>query len=150
MQEGCWLHVRTLTEVTKCTKAVFRAHARKQTEAFGLITAPARVDGLHLTQADTVDAQARSEASRLFTEPLKQVFRLGKVSNVDYRNFVRYFLSLPPATSIGNHTDIKEFAYPAQNVSQRWVSPHLDTRTLTTHPPTAHPPTQQGNGNTSF
>ena len=114
---------------TKCTKAVFRAFARQQIQSFQALVMPEEVDDFHLTQADAIDAFARSEASRVITEPLKMTFKLSRFANADYRNFLRYFLSLPPATLTGNHTEAEGFDYPVQRCLTTHglrVSPFLD------------------------
>lgn len=110
-------------------KGSFQSFRSSKIENFYSLVSLEKVDDFHLTQADAVDAFARTEASRVFTEPLKRTFKLSKLSSTDYLNFARYFLNLPPATSVGNFEEVKEFSYEVQKCLTPHglhVSPYLD------------------------
>jgi len=75
-----------------------------------------RVENLSqtLTEADVLRAQSPTLAGRIFTTSLKFDSPFVFFTNEQYLAWTRAFLGLPPASTLGNHVEHKDFDYPVQ------------------------------------
>jgi hypothetical protein len=82
-----------------------------------------------LTPADVIHASSRSFSGKIFSETLKEK-KLGfKLGDAAYVAFCRFFLGLPPATTIGENKEQEGFDYPVQRCQAHHgvrVCPFLD------------------------
>src|SRR6185437_13627336 len=67
--------------------------------------------GESLSASDVLRANAPTFAGRVFTSSLKYTFPF-VVTNEQYIAWVRSFLGLPPASTIGNESEVEGFDYP--------------------------------------
>jgi hypothetical protein len=110
----------------KISKVVLKFISRIRTEDF---ISRNSIDKLcnTLAKADILRAHAPTLAGRIFTTSLKYntpfVF-----SNEQYIAWCRAFIGLPPGSTIGNHTEQKDFDYPVQRCLALHMgeSPYLD------------------------
>ena len=117
-----------LANTTKINKIALKIVAKQKLEHFRLLTSVSMLSDT-LTPADVINAASRSFSGRIFSEPLKDK-KLGfKFSNEAYVAFCRFFLGLPPATTIGESQPQPGFDYPVQKCLAHHgvrVSPFLD------------------------
>ena len=65
-----------------------------------------------LTHSDVIQASARTYAGRIFAEPVTKLHN--SFNTQSYLQYVRFFLGLPPALTIGGSVVDGEFDYPVQ------------------------------------
>lgn len=94
----------------KLTQVALRNVAKQKLELFQSKIAVSLLSDT-LTEADIINASARSFSGRIFSEPLKSDTGFG---NDDYLAWCRFFLGLPPAITIGGATGQDGFDYPVQ------------------------------------
>jgi hypothetical protein len=96
----------------KFSKVILKLLSRLRVEKFFSLTSVENLS-LTLTEADILRAQAPTLAGRIFTTSLRFdspfVF-----TNEQYLAWTRAFLGLPPASTLGNHVEHKDFDYPVQ------------------------------------
>jgi hypothetical protein len=110
----------------KLSTLVLKVLSRKRTELFLSLTSPDNLSHT-LTGADILRANTPTFAGRIFVSSLKQDFPF-VLTNEQYIAWTRSFLGLPPANTIGNQTEQKDFDYPVQTclALHRVASPFLD------------------------
>ena len=68
----------------------------------------------NLTHSDVIQAGARTYAGRLFAEPITHCQSHNRFNTQSYLQYVRFFLGLPPALTIGGSVASSQFDYPVQ------------------------------------
>jgi hypothetical protein len=101
-----------------------------------------------LTPSDVIQAGCRSFSGKIFSEPLKVLDRTLNFGPESYTNFCRFFLGLPPATTIGGAKPQDGFDYPVQRclATHSGTSPFLDANANHASsgcPATCHPRSQK-------
>lgn len=66
----------------------------------------------NLTHSDVIQAGARTYAGQIFAQPITQSHN--RFNTQSYLQYVRFFLGLPPALTIGGTVVSSEFDYPVQ------------------------------------
>lgn len=97
----------------KIGKVCLRALGKRKMDAWKNLVSPVNV-GDSLTQSDSIIALGRSDFGRLFTQSLKLSFKGVFFADDNYKAFVRYFLGLPPLTTLFNQVNSPAFDYPVQ------------------------------------
>ena len=101
----------------KTNKIALKMVTKRKLEHFHHITSVSQISPT-LTAADVVVASSRSFSGRIFSEPLSTKKRKNGVvefTPATYIAFCRYFLGLPPETTIGNAKADANFDYPVQS-----------------------------------
>ena len=117
-------HTEKTTKLALKTVSKIRVERFQKLHAISLLTD----DNLTLTPSDIIQASCLSFSGRIFSEPLKKLDQLLNFGPAPYTNFCRFFLCLPPATTIGEPRPQPGFDYPVQKclATHRGSSPFLD------------------------
>jgi hypothetical protein len=101
---------------SKTNKTALKMTTKVRLDIFHKLTSVSQISPT-LTPADIVIASSRSFSGRIFSEPLTVKKRKNGVMEFTpgtYIAFCRYFLGLPPETTIGNARADPGFDYPVQ------------------------------------
>ena len=93
-------------------KILLKVIRRKRIDDFVELTARANIDYTFLP-ADFVLANSRTLTGSIFIEPIKPQ-RRRLLTQENYAHFVRFFLGLPPLTTVGGHCERTDHGYPVQ------------------------------------
>jgi hypothetical protein len=99
----------------KLNKLVLRAIGRQRQDLYRSNTSSALIDEFSLTTEDVVLATAQTKAAKVFAEPFNRFFVPFAFTDNEYIAFSRFYLGLPPLTTIGGEAKSDAFDYPVQS-----------------------------------
>ena len=97
----------------KLNKVVLNQVNRKKKDLYNELTAYDNIGSPEFSTSDYVVASSRSLAGKIFAEPFTRR-RTQSFSNESYIAFCRFFLGLPPATTVGDPVTTHSADYPLQ------------------------------------
>jgi hypothetical protein len=105
------LFTHRFTRIPKINQIALRTVSKIKLETFKKLHAVSLLSDT-LTASDIIQASTRSFSGSIFSEPIRQAD--ADFNPARYIHFTRFFLGLPPATTIGGSQLQAEFDYPVQ------------------------------------